>query len=100
VTTDQVTLLCPFFVVLWLCCDVLHLIVLLKSVLFCIIHFHIKRHGVVLCFGVCSAPSCDMLISRGHRHRMEEVDTHGSTELDLQYYIKKAVNLLMPMENH
>jgi len=48
-----------FCVVLWLCCGVLRLIVLFNWVLFCIIHFHIKRNRVVLCFGVCSAPSCD-----------------------------------------
>ena len=34
---------CPFFVVLWLCCDVWHWIAMLIWVLFCIIHFHIKE---------------------------------------------------------
>jgi len=52
----------PFFGVLWLCCGVLRLIVLLNWILFCILHFHIRRNRVVLFFwggGGCSAPSCD-----------------------------------------
>jgi len=59
VTNDHVTLLFPFCVVLWLCCDVLRLILSLNWVLFCIINFHIERNRVMLCFGVCWAPSSD-----------------------------------------
>jgi len=66
--TDHVTPLWPVFVVLWLRCDVLRLILLLNWVLFCITHFHIKRNRVVLCFGVCSAPSCDTSLLLTNKH--------------------------------
>jgi len=56
VTTDHVTLLMSFFVVLWLCCDVWRWTVMVIWVLFCIKRFHIKENRVSW---QCTATSCD-----------------------------------------
>jgi len=48
-----------FSVVLWLCCDVLRLIVMLNWLLFCIMRFHIKRKSSRVVSSGCSVPSCD-----------------------------------------
>jgi len=56
VTTDHVTLLLSFFVVLWLCRDVWRWIVMVIWVLFCIKRFHIKENRVSW---QCTATSCD-----------------------------------------
>jgi len=47
-----------FSVVLWLCCDVLRLIVMLNWLLFCIMRFHIKRKSSRVVSSGCSVPSC------------------------------------------